>query len=155
MPKYDPVNTKATFGRKKIGIPLAIPYDASIDMNPYRARERAEPATPAPQPKAKAKPDARKRKPEAAPKEKSEAVISSRQIRAGRALLAWSQKELADAAKVSRATLMRIEADAPDTKASTLKAIAETLKANGVRLYDDSDGIGEGARMAKPDDTQA
>jgi transcriptional regulator with XRE-family HTH domain len=85
-------------------------------------------------------------------KEEGEHVVTARQLRAGRALLNWSQKQLAEAADVSRATLMRIEADAPDTKASTLKAISDALRKEGVRLYDGSDGIGEGARMAKPDE---
>lgn len=79
-------------------------------------------------------------------------MITARQIRAGRALLGWTQDELAKAAKIGRATLARIEADMTNPGADTLKAIRAALMANGVRLFDDSDGIGEGARMAKPDD---
>jgi len=79
-------------------------------------------------------------------------VITARQIRAARGLLAWSQSQLASEAGISRATLMRIEDGATDTKAATLVAIRDALRKAGVRLYDDSDGIGEGARMAKPDE---
>jgi len=84
--------------------------------------------------------------PDAAP------VITARQIRAGRALLGWTQEQLAERAKVGRATLARIEAELIDPKASTLASIRTALSEAGVRLYDDSDGTGEGARMAKPDD---
>lgn len=85
------------------------------------------------------------------PKEAEAApVITARQIRAGRALLGWTQEQLAERASVGRATLARIEAELIDPKASTLANIRAALTAAGVRLYDDSDGTGEGARMMKP-----
>ncbi len=121
---------------------MAIPYNAAIPLNPLhdraergKPRDQVAPASEAPL----ANDDA----PE---------VITARQIRAGRALLGWSQGQLAKAAKVGPATVARIELGTIDPKASSLKAIAKALKDEGVRLLDADDTQGEGARMAKPDE---
>jgi predicted transcriptional regulator len=80
-------------------------------------------------------------------------MVSPRQIRAARALLGWSQQELADKAIVSLNALARLESGKVDSRVSTLQAIEVTLikagveflpagqKGVGVRLlYPDSDG---------------
>ncbi len=121
---------------------MAIRYGTVQEAKPSRERAPAPRlAKPAPTPPAPAP-----------AKGKSAPVITPRQIRAGRALLGWSQDQLATKAKVGRATLARIEASMTNPTADTLKAIRKALKDEGVRLYDDSDGVGEGARMAKPDE---
>lgn len=127
---------------------MAIPYDQSIETNPFRAREVSKPAKEA---KAPALDAARSKPAPDRSMDESATLVTARQIRAGRALLGWSQKQLSDAAKVGPATIARIELGTIDPKASSLKAIADALRGAGVRLFDDSDGIGEGARMAKPD----
>lgn len=125
---------------------MAIRYDATIPTNPLSSRGPAlVPVAEVSQAKAR----------KAGKKAGAAEVITARQIRAGRALLGWTQEELAQAAKIGRATLARIEADMTNPGADTLNAILKALMANGVRLFDDSDGIGEGARMAKPDDVES
>lgn len=120
---------------------MAIRYGTVQEAKPSREHAPASRlAKPAPTPQAPAP-----------AKGKSAPVITPRQIRAGRALLGWNQEKLAEKAKVGRATLARIEASMTNPTADTLKAIRKALKDEGVRLYDDSDGVGEGARMAKPD----
>lgn len=46
--------------------------------------------------------------------------------------------------------MMRIEAGASDTKASSLRAIEATLAAAGIEIVHAGDGKGEGVRFALP-----
>lgn len=77
-------------------------------------------------------------------------MITPRQISAARALLGWSQQQLSDSAGISRATLMRIEAGAEDTKASSLRAIETVFAKVEMEIVPPMDGKGEGLRFANP-----
>lgn len=68
------------------------------------------------------------------------AMIDSRQIRAARALLEWSQQELADRTRLSLTALNRVERNATDARGSTLYAIREVLHAAGIDFLERADG---------------
>jgi transcriptional regulator with XRE-family HTH domain len=76
--------------------------------------------------------------------------VSIRQIKAARALLAWSQEELAAAAKVSVPTIKRLEAqDGPlGGRSDTGGKIRSALEAAGVDFIDENGG-GPGVRLRK------
>ena len=74
-------------------------------------------------------------------------MITARQIRAARALLGWSQQELADKAIVSLNAVVRIEREKVDPRASTLNAIESALKKAGVEFLG-SEARGEGVRLS-------
>ena len=64
----------------------------------------------------------------------SNAVISPAQVKAARALLAWSQQELAAAAKVSPSTIADFERAARTPVPNNATAIREALEAQGLRF---------------------
>lgn len=64
-----------------------------------------------------------------------------------RAALKLGVRELANAAKVSPATVTRVEADLP-ANASTLAAIRATLEAAGIEFLEENGG-GPGVRLRK------
>ena len=74
-------------------------------------------------------------------------MITARQVRAARALLDWSQQTLADKAVISLNALVRFEAEAVDTRSSTVKALQITLIRAGVRFWSSSD-MGEGVSIS-------
>jgi predicted transcriptional regulator len=82
---------------------------------------------------------------------KSILKVSIRQVKAARALLAWSQEDLATAAGVSIPTIKRLEAiDGPlggrgDTSARIVGAIVSA----GVEFINQNGG-GPGVRLKKP-----
>jgi transcriptional regulator with XRE-family HTH domain len=78
-------------------------------------------------------------------------VVSVRQIKAARALLAWSQGALAEASGVSEPTVARLEAQDGDLggRADTGAKIVAALEAAGVIFLAD-DGEGPGVRLQKP-----
>jgi predicted transcriptional regulator len=76
-------------------------------------------------------------------------MISSRQIRAARALLDWSQQQLADKAIVSLNALVRLESGKVDPRVSTLEAIEKTLVKAGIEFIP-SGTKGEGVRLNNP-----
>jgi predicted transcriptional regulator len=82
---------------------------------------------------------------------KSILKVSIRQIKAARALLAWSQKELAAAADVSIPTIKRLEAtDGPlGGRSQTANKIRMALQAAGIEFIDENGG-GPGVRLKKP-----
>jgi predicted transcriptional regulator len=77
-------------------------------------------------------------------------MISIRQVKAARALLAWSQGDLARASKVSEPTIARLESvDGPlGGRAGTAEAIQATLEAAGVEFIPENGG-GAGVRLRK------
>lgn len=76
-------------------------------------------------------------------------MITPRQIRAARALLGWSQQELADKAIVSLNALARLESGKVDPRASTLEAIEMALSKAGIEFL--PTGVkGEGVRFISP-----
>ena len=72
------------------------------------------------------------------------------QCRAARALLDWSQKQLADAARVGVVTVRQFEKAAADPRNSTLDVIQRALEAAGV-IFVDENGEGAGVRLRKGD----
>lgn len=74
-------------------------------------------------------------------------MITARQIRAARALLGWSQQELADKAIVSLNAVVRIEKEKVDPRASTLNAIETAFKKAGIEFLG-TDSRGEGVRLS-------
>lgn len=64
------------------------------------------------------------------------AMITGPQIRAARALLGWSARELAERSGVSYPTIQRAEqaADVPEMKTSNMQAVTEALEGAGVRF---------------------
>jgi hypothetical protein len=81
---------------------------------------------------------------------KSIPKVSIRQIKAGRALLAWSQEQLAIAAKISIPTIKRLEAtDGPlGGRTETGMKIRAALEVAGVEFIEENGG-GPGVRLRK------
>lgn len=77
-------------------------------------------------------------------------MISIRQVKAARALLAWSQADLARASGVSEPTIARLEAqDGPvGGRADTGDKIREALEAAGA-VFIAENGGGPGVRLSK------
>ena len=76
-------------------------------------------------------------------------MITARQIRAARALLGWSQQQLADKAIVSLNVITRIERGEVDPRLSTLTAVLKALTKAGIELVA-GDDKGEGVRLIDP-----
>ena len=62
------------------------------------------------------------------------AMITAAQIRAARALLGWTQDELADRAIVPKSAVARLERGEVDPRLSTLKAVRGALEAAGIEF---------------------
>ena len=77
--------------------------------------------------------------------------VSIRQVKAARALLGWSQEELARAAEVSIPTIKRLEASEGQLggRSETSDKIREALQKAGV-VFIDENGGGAGVRLRKP-----
>lgn len=76
-------------------------------------------------------------------------MITARQIRAARALLGWSQQELADRAIISPNALNRLERELVDSRTSTLAAVQNALVKGGIEFIPE-DIKGEGVRLRRP-----
>lgn len=74
-------------------------------------------------------------------------MITGRQIQAARALLGWSQQQLADKAVVSRNALNRLENERVDARTSTVEAVRRALEDAGIEFL--SDGESEGVRLRR------
>lgn len=76
--------------------------------------------------------------------------VSIRQVKAARALLGWSQGELATASKISEPTIKRLEASDGDLggRAETAARIQDALEAAGVEFIPENGG-GAGVRLKK------
>lgn len=64
------------------------------------------------------------------------------QIKAGRALLGWSQAELARRSGVARATVARIEALMMLPRLDTVGKLRQAFREGGVLFHDDNTGNG-------------
>lgn len=73
------------------------------------------------------------------------------QLRAGRALLDWSQDQLAEEANVGVATIRRMESQSGLIGGSSRSvwALQEALERGGVVFLNDEDDLGPGVRLAK------
>lgn len=78
-------------------------------------------------------------------------ILTSDQIRAARALLKWDQKALAQASKVSLATIKRLEPLSGPVVANavTIDALRRALEAAGIEFITENGG-GAGVRFRKP-----
>jgi len=78
-------------------------------------------------------------------------MLTSDQIRAARALLRWSARELAEKAGISLPTVQRLEAaeGIPSTSVKTLMAVQAALEAAGVEF---TNGDAPGVRLRKGGD---
>jgi transcriptional regulator with XRE-family HTH domain len=83
-------------------------------------------------------------------------MIFSREIRAGRALLGWSQLELAEAASVGVATVRRLEAAETQIRGSveSVWKIQKALEAAGVEFIPEEAGRGAGVRLKQARDSR-
>jgi predicted transcriptional regulator len=81
---------------------------------------------------------------------KSILKVSIRQLKAARALLAWSQMQLADAANVSIPTIKRLEAQEGllGGRDETGSKIRQALEAAGI-VFIEENGGGSGVRLGK------
>ncbi|WP_352895505.1 helix-turn-helix transcriptional regulator [Mesorhizobium sp. M0983] len=75
-------------------------------------------------------------------------LISVEQCRGARAMLGWSQSELAAAAGISRATLVDFERGARVPHRNNLDAIRSALETAGVEFIPEN-GRGPGVRLAR------
>ncbi len=66
-------------------------------------------------------------------------MLTPAQIRAARALLNWSQADLADAGGVASQSIKNIERGVTDPRLSTATAIRTTLEKAGVRFLEAGD----------------
>lgn len=62
--------------------------------------------------------------------------IDSAQLRGARAMLGWSQAELADRAGITRKTLVGLESGDRDSYRSTMEKVVAVLEAAGVRFIE-------------------
>jgi predicted transcriptional regulator len=76
-------------------------------------------------------------------------MISPKQCRAARALLDWSQQDLADHAKVGIVTVRQLEAGAHEPRRATLEVVRRALEEAGIKFIDENGG-GAGVRLRKP-----
>ena len=78
-------------------------------------------------------------------------MLQVAQLRAARALIGWRQEDIAQAAKISVATIRRIESqEGPLTGyVSTLLKIQAAFEQAGIQFIDDDEMGGFGLRIAK------
>lgn len=77
-------------------------------------------------------------------------MVSVRQIKAGRALLGWSQSDLASESGVSEPTIARLEAADGQLggREATANRIRAALEKGGIQFIDENGG-GAGVRLRK------
>ena len=73
--------------------------------------------------------------------------ITEAQCRAARALLRWSQSDLAEKSRVGKQTLADFEREAREPYDRTLADIMSTLEEAGVEFIGEGDGRGPGVRL--------
>ena len=78
-------------------------------------------------------------------------MISGIQIRAGRALLAWDQGKLAEAAGLSIITIKRLEAAGEEIHAhfATVIKLKKAFEKAGVMFLGEEGGLGYGVRLIR------
>jgi transcriptional regulator with XRE-family HTH domain len=75
--------------------------------------------------------------------------LSAEQCRAARALLGWSQRDLAKAASVAIGTIVDFERGLRRPYLRTLKDVREVLERAGVEFLNAADGKGVGVRLSR------
>ena len=76
-------------------------------------------------------------------------MLTPEQCRAARGLLAWSQTELAEKARVGVVTVHQLEAASSQPRPATLDVIRRAFESAGVEFIDENGG-GPGVRLRKP-----
>ena len=74
-------------------------------------------------------------------------MITSRQVRAARALLGWTQELFADKALIVLTALKRLESDRLSVRDATQEAVRKALEAAGIVFL--SSGSGEGVMLVR------
>jgi transcriptional regulator with XRE-family HTH domain len=77
-------------------------------------------------------------------------MIDPPQLRAARALVGWSQRELAQRTGLDVNTIKGFEQGRSNPTRSTLIALRKAFSEAGVVFLDADDGRGEGVRFRKP-----
>lgn len=74
------------------------------------------------------------------------------QLRAARALLDWSQDQLAEKSGVGVATIRRLEGQSGNlrTYSDTLWRLQAAFEQAGIIFIPEADGLGPGVRLARP-----
>lgn len=67
-------------------------------------------------------------------------MITGSQIRAARALLGWSQQDLADKAVLSETAVLKLETERADTRTSTVLKVRKALEDAGIEFIERPDG---------------
>jgi transcriptional regulator with XRE-family HTH domain len=75
-------------------------------------------------------------------------IASPQQIRAARAMLGWSQQELASASRVGRTTIFRIERGEDDKNNASRARLQSTLEEYGIDFLPADGDRGEGIRLS-------
>ncbi|WP_191969492.1 helix-turn-helix domain-containing protein [Neorhizobium galegae] len=75
--------------------------------------------------------------------------LTPEQIRAGRGLLGWSQRELAEKSVVHLKTVARLEIDGDEKHAVSRIKVQRQLEAGGVVFIPEDERLGPGVRLAK------
>lgn len=68
-------------------------------------------------------------------------MVKACQIRAARAMLSWSQQDLADRAALNRDTVKSAETLGVRTHQASLDAIVQVLEREGLRFSEDTDVV--------------
>jgi transcriptional regulator with XRE-family HTH domain len=78
-------------------------------------------------------------------------LVTTRQIKAARALLAWSQGDLAERSGISEPTVARLESADGELggREDTAQRLRAAIEAAGVEFIDENGG-GPGVRLRKP-----
>jgi transcriptional regulator with XRE-family HTH domain len=76
------------------------------------------------------------------------AMITASQCRAARALLDWSQQDLAKQARVGIVTVRQLESGFHEPRSATLQVVRQALERAGVEFID-ANGGGPGVRLKK------
>ena len=67
-------------------------------------------------------------------------MITGSQIRAARALLGWSQQDLADKSLQSETAILKLETQQADTRTSTIIKVRKSLEDAGIDFITRADG---------------
>lgn len=76
--------------------------------------------------------------------------LTAKQCKAGRALLSWSQRDLAGAAGVHHRTVLDFENGARRPIDATLSAMRRAMEGAGV-IFIPANGAGQGVRLKEPE----
>ena len=77
------------------------------------------------------------------------------QLRAARALLNWSQDDLASAAEVAVMMFKNYERRLSDPRLSSMTKLKQTLEEAGIEFIDATDTTGAGIRWSSPNDSKS